>query len=67
MDIVLYSNNCPKCKILKQKLDNKNINYKEVNDINLMISKGFNEVPLLEIDGEIYQFNKANEWINNFK
>lgn len=63
--MVLYSNDCPKCKILKQKLNSKNIQYEEVNDIDLMISKGFNEVPLLEVDGEIYTFAKANDFINN--
>ena len=50
---------------LKQKLNNKNIQYEEINDIELMISKGFNEVPLLEIDGVIYTFAKANEILNN--
>lgn len=64
MNIVLYSNNCPKCKILKQKLNSKNIQYNEVNDIDLMIGRGFNEVPLLEIDGNIYRFNDAVQWIN---
>ena len=64
MNIILYSNNCPKCKILKQKLNDKNIVYEEVNDVDLMISKGFSEVPLLEIDGEIYRFNDAVQWVN---
>lgn len=64
-NIILYSNNCPKCKILKSKLALKNIKYDEVNDIDLMIAKGFSSMPILEIDGETMDFTTANKWINN--
>ena len=33
MDIILYSTGCPKCKILKKKLEDKNIDYVESDDI----------------------------------
>jgi len=61
--VVLYSTNCPKCKVLTAKLQQKNINYTEVNDVDLMQSKGFTAVPMLEVDGVIYDFKEAVKWI----
>lgn len=63
-DIILYSNNCPKCSIIKKKLDDKGIKYFEVNDEELMISKGFTHMPMLEINNEVMDFSAANAWIN---
>ena len=63
MNIVLYSNNCPRCKVLESKLQQKNIVYEEVNDENIMQEKGFDFVPVLEVDGKIYDFKAAVEWI----
>jgi len=60
--ITLYTTHCPKCDILKKKLDSKNIKYKEISDIDIMIAKGFMSVPLLEVDGVIMNFLNANEW-----
>lgn len=65
MGIVLYSTHCPKCKILETKLKQKSIEYTEVNDVDLMLEKGFTTIPMLEVDGEIMDFKKANDWINN--
>ena len=63
MDVVLYSTHCPKCKVLESKLKQKNISYKEVNSIGTMMQKGFTTVPKLEINGAIYDFKEAVEWI----
>lgn len=63
--IVLYSTGCPKCKILEAKLNAKGIQYSTVTDVNLMLSKGFNLMPVLEANGQIMDFKSANEWINN--
>lgn len=63
--IILYSNNCPKCKILKSKLDSKSIEYELIQDVNSMIEKGFDEVPVLEVNGETMKFKDANAWLNN--
>ena len=65
MGIVLYSTHCPKCKILEAKLKQKSIEYTEVNDVDLMLEKGFTTIPMLEEDGEVMDFKKANDWINN--
>ena len=62
--IILYEHGCPRCKVLKTNLDQKGIQYKIVNDIEIMKSKGFNEAPKLEIsNGTIMGFKEAIEWI----
>lgn len=61
--IILYSNDCPKCKILKTKLDEKNITYDICSDIELMILKGFQSMPILEVDGKIMNYLNAINWI----
>ena len=65
--VTLYTTHCPKCKVLESKLNAKNIDYTEITDITEMQSKGFQMVPVLEVDGEMYDFMKANQWINNYK
>lgn len=62
--IILYSNGCPKCNVLTKKLNDANITYEKVSDVDLMLKKGFNTVPILEVNGEVMDFNKANMWIN---
>lgn len=64
MKIVLYSTGCPRCNVLKTKLKNKDILFEEVNDEDIMINKGFDSVPILEVDGKSYDFKEAVEWIN---
>ena len=63
--IILYTTNCPKCKVLEQKLKMKNVKYEEVNDIELMEKKGFMTAPMLEIEGKVMNFKEANDWINS--
>lgn len=62
--VILYSTHCPKCKILETKLKQKNIHYEECNDVDDMLSKGIQSVPMLEIDGELLDFGKAVKWVN---
>ena len=61
--IILYEHGCPRCKVLKMKLDQKGVEYETVNDINVMQAKGFNEAPKLEVDGVIMGFKDAVDWI----
>lgn len=63
-EIILYSTNCPKCNVLEKKLQNKNINFKICNNIDLMLSKGIQQAPYLEIDNELMDFTKAIKWVN---
>lgn len=61
--VILYQHGCPRCKVLKVKLDQKGIQYDEVTDIEVMKEKGFQEAPKLEVDGVVYGFKEAVEWI----
>ena len=61
--IILYSTHCPKCQVLEKKLDQKNIKYDIIDDEELMVNKGFINVPVLEIDGKELNFKEAVEWV----
>lgn len=63
-EIVLYSTGCPKCKILKSKLDAKNIKYIENNDMETMLALGIDTVPVLYVNEVRYEFAQAVKWIN---
>ena len=62
--IKLYTIGCPKCNILEEKLDAKNIKYEKCEDKDIMISKNINKLPVLEIDNKLLEFIDANKWIN---
>ena len=61
--IILYEHGCPKCTILRTKLNQKGINYETVNDVEVMKEKGFKEAPKLEVDGVVYGFKEAVDWL----
>lgn len=63
-NIVLYSTGCPRCEVLKKKLTNANISFVTESDTNVMIEKGFTDVPILDVNGECMNFVEANNWIN---
>ena len=64
--MVLYSTeNCPRCKMLKMKLAKKNIEYEEISDIEVLLSKGIKQAPMLEVNGELLNLSKANDYINS--
>lgn len=61
--VILYEHGCPRCKVLKAKLDQSDIPYESVTDVSVMTAKGFAEAPKLEVDGVVYNFKEAIEWI----
>lgn len=63
MMVILYSTDCPKCQILKEKLDNKNIEYIVNSDSEAMLLKGFSTVPMLEIDSKVLNYLDAVKWV----
>ncbi len=64
MSVILYTTHCPKCLVLKKKLESKNIEFEEITDNELMLKKGFTMVPVLEVDDKTMDFKEANTWIN---
>jgi hypothetical protein len=65
--IVIYSTGCPKCKVLINKLNAKNIEYSVFNDVDKMIKMGITNVPILEVDDVRMKFKEANNWINSME
>ena len=65
MNVVLYSTGCPRCKVLKTKLDNKNVAYTTITDVDKMSELGMMEVPVLVVDDNTFNFSQAVEWVNS--
>ena len=67
--IVLYSTNCPKCKVITKKLEQKGIDFTEIDCranttyIEMLSGKGFKGMPVLQVGDEYFDFMKANRWI----
>lgn len=64
MNITLYTTNCPKCKILKKKLDDKHISYEIVSDVNTMLDLGIRVAPILKVDEKMLDFGEAVRYVN---
>ena len=63
--ITIYTTQtCPKCKILKKKLEEKRIEYKEFNDEDEMQRMGILSVPVMDVDGEQLDFPAAIKYVN---
>ena len=65
MNVIMYSTGCPKCKILKKKLDEKKVVYEEETDVEKMKSKGIDRVPVLEVDGKLFSYSEAVKLVND--
>lgn len=65
--IKFYSNNCPRCKVLKMLMDKNNIEYNEFDDPNLYMSvakdNGIMSMPFAEIDGVLYDSKDLQMYI----
>ena len=64
MDVTLYSTHCPRCNVLEKKLEQNGIEYTVIDNENLIIEKGFQTIPMLEVDGDVMDFSKAIKWVN---
>lgn len=62
-DIILFSTGCSKCKMLKSLLDRNKIPFKESDDVQQLIDRGFTSVPVLLVDDKYMKYNEAVEWV----
>ena len=46
-DLILYSNGCPKCRVIKSKLEAKKITFTENNNVEELIPMGIRSLPIL--------------------
>lgn len=63
--IILYTNGCPRCQILKSKLDAANIKYEVVDKIDDIIKQGYGQVPILVVDKLEMDFANAIQWLRD--
>lgn len=62
--VTLFSTGCPRCNVLKKKLDAAGIDYVETNEVEEIVEKGFMTVPVLKTEaGEYLDFSAAVKWI----
>lgn len=63
--IVLFTIDCPNCKILERKLEQANIGYAVCRDKEVMREYGIDHLPVLRVDDKLMSFKEAIKWINN--
>lgn len=63
MKVILYSTGCPKCNVLKKKLEEKDITYEEFTSVDDMLSMGIKEVPMLGVGEKLMSFKESVDWI----
>ena len=64
--VIFYTTGCPKCAILKKKLDAAQIPYETNDDVNEMQAQGMTEAPALSVDGELLNFGDSVRWVNEW-
>ena len=67
LENILYSTHCPRCIVLKQKLDALHIPYAECNDIDEMIAENISQVPVLSVDGNKMDYVSALQWLSTME
>ena len=65
--VTLYTTGCPKCKVLKQKLIDKNVHFIENTNVDEMVALGIQTVPVLHVDGQMLSFGAAVLWVNSIE
>ncbi len=64
-NITLYSNGCPKCRVMESKLAAKNINYIKNENVSEVADMGFQSLPILKVNDNFLSFVEANSWVNS--
>ena len=63
--ITVYSKpGCPKCRVLKMKLEQKGLEYDECQDMAKMQEMGFKSLPVLDFNGDVMTFENAVKFVN---
>lgn len=62
-NLILYSTGCPKCSVLKRKLQAKNIPFEEKLNVQEMLELGMKSAPALKVGDELLDFSHAVAWI----
>lgn len=67
--MIVYSNSsCPKCKVLKMKMDKANLTYDVNENIEEMQELGIKSLPYLQLeDGTLLDFGEAVKYIKTLE
>ena len=67
--VILYTTHCPRCKVLKKKLEQKEINFVEIDSIEEMEKLGITSVPQIKLanSDELLDFTQAVNYINGLE
>ena len=66
MEVILYTTDCPKCKVLEKMLENKNIKFSKNNNISDIQELGVYSAPQLLVNKELMDYNSATKWVMNY-
>lgn len=61
--VTLYSTGCPKCSVIKKKLEQSNIQFDVCTDVEKMQALGINQLPVLSVDNKLLNFAEAIKWV----
>lgn len=61
--IILFTNHCPMCLMLKKALDESGIAYTVCEDLTEIMDKGFSHVPILKAGGQYMKAKEAMAWV----
>ena len=61
--IILYTTGCPRCTVLKKKLDEKGVSYEQNTDTEVMLALHIDEVPVLGVGARLLGFAEAVKWV----
>lgn len=62
---ILYTTNCPMCKMLKQRLEEAKIPFFEESDLKKIKELGILSVPMFKVGESLMDIHGAMEWIQN--
>ena len=65
--MILYSNDCPQCKVLKVKLNSYGIEYETISDVQKMREMGMTTMPMFDNGKKLMTFRETIEWLNGLK
>ena len=66
--ITIYkTEHCPMCKLLTQKLEEKHIPFNVVSEINILKQKNILQVPMLEVNNSLLNFQEALKWVGEYQ
>lgn len=65
--MILYTQDCPKCEVLKKKLMQKNLSFETSSDFSKLVENNIDSLPVLEVDENLLEFSEAIKYVNNFE